>query len=135
MPEIPHVDAKFGGEGGLSVQDRLAAEADAIDKNPDAPITDRSTVTRGHGRSRVLQIRLNDAELAELERLAKERNLPPSTVAREAVLRLTNPTETRAVEGRRLAAELRRFVAEFMTGHTPAAEPPRARITKAKMRR
>lgn len=43
-------------------------------------------VTRGHSRGRVLQIRLNDDELAQLEELAAERELPTSTVARALLL-------------------------------------------------
>jgi len=43
-------------------------------------------VTRGHSRSRVLQIRLNSDELERLEILAEERGLPTSTVARALLL-------------------------------------------------
>jgi uncharacterized protein YbaP (TraB family) len=102
------------------LQNAMAEEADAIDQDRDAPITERSIVTRGHGRTKVLQIRLNDDELTELERLAATRGLPPSTVAREAILRLLNPEASRRIEGRRLAAELRRFVDDFMTDDAPA---------------
>jgi hypothetical protein len=65
----------------------LAEEAETVEANPEAPMTDVTTVTRGHGRSRTLQIRLNPEELEELERVAASRGLPTSTVAREAILR------------------------------------------------
>lgn len=66
----------------------LAEEADAIDANRDAAIAEATSVSRGHGRSKTLQIRLNPEEFEELEREAAGRGLPTSTVAREAILRL-----------------------------------------------
>lgn len=113
MTKKGRADVSFATEGDLAA--RLAEESDAIEANPDAPITDRTTVTRGHGRTKVLQIRLNDTELAELERISATRGLPPSTVAREAILRLIDPEQTRQIEGKRLAEEIRRFVGEFMS--------------------
>ncbi|ASR85781.1 hypothetical protein SEA_EDUGATOR_84 [Mycobacterium phage Edugator] len=70
-------------------------------------------VTRGGPRSRVLQIRLNDDELAELERQAAARDLPASTVAREILLRTLFPRPAADVvffRGEDAAEALQRFV-------------------------
>lgn len=88
----------------------LEEEAASIDADRDAPITDVTTVTRGHGRSKTLQIRLNPEELEELERIAASRGLPTSTVAREAILRLIRPVEARAAAASRLVDEFARYV-------------------------
>lgn len=61
-----------------------AAEADQADK----PIPPHVTITRGNPRSKVLQVRLNPEELESLERIARSRDLPVSTIAREQLLRL-----------------------------------------------
>jgi len=68
----------------------LAAESQAAEdaEARDGQLRDLSEVrvTRGHSRSRVLQIRLNSDELERLENLAEERGLPTSTVARALLL-------------------------------------------------
>lgn len=123
--DTPHVAANPTGEGTLtaSVEARLAEESDAIEaaeaERPDTPLPAHVKVTRGHSRSKVLQIRLNADELAELERVASTRGLPPSTVAREAILRSLFPDDARQIEGKRLAEEVRRFVADFMVNPEP----------------
>jgi len=61
-----------------------AAEADQADK----PIPAHVKITRGNPRSKVLQVRLNPEELESLERIARVRELPVSTIAREQLLRL-----------------------------------------------
>jgi uncharacterized protein YbaP (TraB family) len=91
----------------------LEEEAEVIDADRDAPITDARTVTRGHGRSKTLQIRLNPEELEELERVAASRGLPTSTVAREAILRLVRPAEARSADRRRIADQLVRYLDNF----------------------
>ena len=60
------------------------AEVDQVDK----PIPPHVRVTRGNPRSKVLQVRLNPEELESLERIARRRELPVSTIAREQLLRL-----------------------------------------------
>jgi|SRR5271157_3170617 len=99
----------------------LEEEAEAIDADRDAPITDATTVTRGHGRSKTLQIRLNPEELEELERVAASRGLPTSTVAREAVLRLVRPAEARSADRRRIADQLVRYLDSFTNADTAVA--------------
>lgn len=91
----------------------LAEEADAIDANRDAAITEATTVSRGHGRSKTLQIRLNPEELEELERVAAGRGLPTSTVAREAILRLIRPAAARSAAARRLIEDFVRYLDTF----------------------
>lgn len=94
----------------------LAEEADAIDANRDAAITEAATVSRGHGRSKTLQVRLNPEELEELERVAASRGLPTSTVAREAILRLIRPAATRSAAARRLIEDFARYLDSFEGG-------------------
>ncbi|ODR03271.1 hypothetical protein BHQ15_17865 [Mycolicibacillus koreensis] len=97
----------------------LKEEAAASEKNRDAPIPEGATVTRGNGRSKVLQIRLNPDELEELERVAASRGLPPSTLAREAILRFIRPGEAQTESRRRLVDEFTRYL--DATAHTDAA--------------
>ena len=88
----------------------LEEEAEVIDTDRDAPITESTTVTRGHGRSKTLQIRLNPEEMEELERIAATRGLPTSTVAREAILRLIRPAKAQTAARQRLVDEIARYV-------------------------
>ena len=70
----------------MSISDLIAAEVDAVERNPDAAIRPGSKVTRGHERARTLQVRLNVEELDALSRLAEQRGLPVSTLARDLLL-------------------------------------------------
>jgi hypothetical protein len=88
----------------------LAEESEAIDADRDAPITEATTVTRGHGRSKTLQIRLNPEELEELEHVAASRGLPTSTVAREAIVHLIRPAAARSSAARRLVDDFARYL-------------------------
>jgi uncharacterized protein YegP (UPF0339 family) len=85
-------------------------EVAAIEADRDAPIPDSANVSRGHGRSKTLQVRLNPDEFAELERLAANRGLPTSTVAREAIIRLIRPDVARTVAASRLVDEFARYI-------------------------
>lgn len=67
-------------------RDLIAAEAEASEQNKDAPIRPGTKVTRGHGRSRTLQVRLNEEELQALTALAERRGVPASTLARDLLL-------------------------------------------------
>lgn len=76
-----------------SFEDRLArvgAEAEAGESDQSArPLPDHVKVSRpGRARSRVLQVRLNPDEMEAVERIAAQRDLPPSTVARDWLLRM-----------------------------------------------
>lgn len=76
------------------LEDLLEAEAKAAEgaeADQESPIPGDVKITRGHDRSRTLQIRRNDAELAELTALAQDRGLPVSTVARQLLLQSLAP--------------------------------------------
>src|SRR5659263_193151 len=70
----------------MSISDLIATEADAVERNPDAPIKRGSRVTRGHNRAKTLQVRLNADELDALVALAEQRGIPASTLARDLLL-------------------------------------------------
>jgi hypothetical protein len=74
------------------IADRLARIGDEAEAGEEDQVTEpipaHVKVTRGNARSKVLQVRLNPDEYAAIERIAKGRRLPPSTVAREALLKL-----------------------------------------------
>jgi hypothetical protein len=97
------------------VKDDVAAiiedEVAAIEADRNAPIGDSARISRGNGRSKVLQVRLNPDELAELERVAAQRGLPTSTVAREAIIRLIRPEVARTAAANRLIDDFARYVA------------------------
>lgn len=82
----------------------LADEAEAAERAEERgeQLRDLSEVkvTRGHARARVLQIRLNADKLAQLEKVAAERGLPTSTVARALLLQSlsANPEGDSTVE-------------------------------------
>jgi hypothetical protein len=67
-------------------QEAAAAEDAELMEDDHAPLPEGTRVTRGHNRSKTLQIRLNGDEYGALELLAKNRDLPVSTVARALIL-------------------------------------------------
>jgi hypothetical protein len=82
---------QHGVRHGILAADKLAAiaaEAEAAETDQtDRPIPAHVTVGRpNRARSRVLQVRLNPDEFEAIERIAADRGLPPSTVARERLL-------------------------------------------------
>jgi hypothetical protein len=105
-----------------NIKDLISREAEAAEiAETDSEIAEHdllpagTKVTRGHNRSRTLQIRLNGDEYEELERLAKERELPVSTVARGLLLASIAPSYSVADALSRLEAALisvRRLVDE-----------------------
>lgn len=73
------------------VRDLIAAEvaaAEAASDRPDTPLPEHVRVTRGHDRSRVLQVRLSEAEYEALAQRADEHQVPASTFARAVILRV-----------------------------------------------
>ncbi len=70
----------------MSISDLIATEVDAAERNPDAPMKPGSKVTRGHQRAKTLQVRLKVEEFDALTRLAEQRGLPVSTLARDLLL-------------------------------------------------
>ena len=68
------------------IDELLRSESDAIEANPDAPLTSETKVTRGHDRVKKLQIRLSEEEYRQVERAAEARGIPASTMARSLLL-------------------------------------------------
>jgi len=68
--------------------DSIAEEAENAPEEDDGlPLPEHVTVSRpGHARSKVLQVRLNPDEYEAVERIARRRGLPASTVARAWLL-------------------------------------------------
>lgn len=113
------------------VKDLISREAEVAETaEADSEISDHDVlpagtkVTRGHDRSRTLQIRLNGEEWDELERLAKARELPVSTVARGLLLASTARSHSMPDALSRLGtalAEIRRLVAEQPRTRVPSS--------------
>jgi hypothetical protein len=73
---------------------RLALESDETINDPmPNPLPAGVTVIRGGQRTRTLQVRMSDAEYAELEAFANRRQLPPSTAARSILLAVMKPSQ------------------------------------------
>lgn len=68
------------------IQSEVAA-AEAAEADTDANVPSSVRATRGHGRSKVLQVRLNEDELRLIEKLAEEQRIPASTFARAVLLK------------------------------------------------
>ncbi len=78
-------------------------EGDDMSELPDEEVTDAPT---GDACSTTLQVLLHVDELDELERIATDRGVSTSAVAREAILRLVRAEAApRSVEDRRLAQD------------------------------
>ncbi|MBF9521956.1 hypothetical protein BKG83_20885 [Mycobacteroides chelonae] len=87
----------------------LEEEGNAIEADADAPITDATKVTRGHPKTRTLQVRLSPEEYEGLEKIADERGLSVSTVAREHLQKLLLAS-TSSPAAERLIAEFGHYV-------------------------
>lgn len=88
----------------MRIDELIAAEAKASEQNKDAELKPGTKITRGHGRSKTLQMRLNDDEFAALARVAEERGVPASTLARDLLLRELSDT---SADPRSLLARIR----------------------------
>jgi hypothetical protein len=69
------------------LSDKLARIGDEAYERRDETIPVDAKVTRGHSRTRTLQVRLNEAEYTAIEAAAEAANLPPSTLVRSLILR------------------------------------------------
>lgn len=69
-----------------TLQELLDREGADSETHPDAPLRSGTTVTRGHGRSKTLQVRLNADEYDQLVAAAKAHRVPVSTFARHLLL-------------------------------------------------
>lgn len=81
----------------MNTEELITAEASASEGDPDAPIRPGTSITRGHQRTRVLQVRLNPEELDALTQAAARVGLPLSTLARDLITSglANSPTATR----------------------------------------
>lgn len=70
----------------MATDELIAAEADAAERNPDAPTRPNTKLTRGHDRSKTLQVRPNADELEALSSAAERLGVPISTLARDLLL-------------------------------------------------
>lgn len=77
----------------LAAEAKAAEAAEAAGADQDSALRTDVRITRGHSRSRTLQVRLNDDELDELTALAAQRGLPVSTVARLLLLQACAPAD------------------------------------------
>ena len=94
---------------------RLGAEAEAGEADQaDRPIPPHVKVSRpNQTRSKVLQVRLSPAEFEAIERIAQQRGLPSSTVAREQLLALFNRHESFNAHKSPVAPTLTEIVSQF----------------------
>lgn len=81
---------------GQEIEDLLSTEAKAVEEaevtsDVTAPLPSHVKVSRGHPRSRNLQVRFRDEEFDELAAYAEQRGLPVSTVVRTLVLQAIAP--------------------------------------------
>lgn len=66
----------------------VAANEQADELSADAPLPENVKVTRGHDRSKVLQVRLNEDEYRMLVKMADAERLPVSTYVRAFLLQI-----------------------------------------------
>lgn len=89
------------------IEKKIAAEAAAAEQDADAPIRPGSRIRRGHARTRVLQVRLNEDEAQRLDDAAQQRGIPVSTLARTLLLKeLTASGESPRATIARIRADL-----------------------------
>lgn len=78
-----------------SVEELLEREALASESDPDAPLKPGTKVSRGHGRSKVYSVRLNEDEVERVEQMAARLGLPASTMVRSWIVeRLAADSDT-----------------------------------------
>lgn len=92
------------------ILDEEAAAAEATRDDLEVDIPSHVKISRGGPRTRVLQVRLNDDELAGLEALAEKRGLPASTVVREMILNVLQPIASQAAARQRLVGEFEDYL-------------------------
>lgn len=99
-PHLPRRDLDRRKESVMSktIDDLLAAESKAVEdseatSDPNAPLPPHVKITRGHPRTRNLQVRFRDDEFEDLTAYAEQRGLPVSTVVRALVLQAIAPAD------------------------------------------
>ncbi|HXS84396.1 MAG TPA: DUF6290 family protein [Mycobacterium sp.] len=126
-------------EQALAEEDDIEAAERSAD--PDAPLPKHVKVSRpGRARSKVLQVRLNDAEMEALEAIAEGRGLPVSTVARERLLELIEDAASHAGAAGRLGrllatAERLKVYADEVRDELPASFPSMLGLSSTRPKR
>lgn len=92
-------------EALLAAEAKAAEDAEAT-SDPDAPLPSHVKVTRGHPRTKNLQVRFRDDEFDELAAYADQRGLPVSTVVRMLVLQAITPGDDLKAALDRLESDL-----------------------------
>lgn len=78
-----------------TLPEKLARIGDEAYEHRNDPIPPGTKVTRGHDRTKTLQVRLNDDEYDRLKSMADAAELPVSTMVRSMILRQMQPTDKR----------------------------------------
>ncbi|WP_433578733.1 hypothetical protein [Nocardia brasiliensis] len=128
----------------MNIDELLQTESEAIESDPDAPITPKSKVTRGHDRVKKLQIRLNEDEYERIEQLAESQGIPASTLARSLLLaaigaETASATDPSAGDGiddvvariARMSKDIAFVQARVLTGLAQLSEDDRLKLTKS----
>jgi hypothetical protein len=89
----------------LAAEAKAAEEAEAT-ADPTALLPSHVKVTRGHPRTKNLQVRFRDDEFDELAAYAEQRGLPISTVVRMLVLQAITPGDDLKAALDRLESDL-----------------------------
>jgi len=89
---------EFMGRGAqmIDIEKKIALEGDRAEKaeltsDPNSPLPSGTKITRGHPRTKNLQVRFADSEFDLLTEYAYRQGLPVSTVVRLLVLREISP--------------------------------------------
>lgn len=95
---------------GTNIDELLESEARAVEQNKNARLKPGTKISRGHGRTKTLQVRLTEEEYARLESWAEAKNLPMSTMARSLLLsELTDDLADPSTAINRILRELERL--------------------------
>lgn len=111
------------GKSIKQILDEEAAAAEAGKDDLDVEIPPYVKTSRGGPRTRVLQVRLNDDELAALEAMADKRSLPASTVVREMILNVLHPIPAQVAARQRLVGEFETFLDRLRVNPDVEAAP------------
>ncbi|MCX6397442.1 MAG: hypothetical protein NTV23_13225 [Propionibacteriales bacterium] len=96
-----------------------AVAAEMAEADQDSAVRTDVRITRGHSRSRTLQVRLNDHELDQLTAYADQRGLPVSTVARLFLLQALSPADDLHAVFDRIERDLSNIRREALSTNAP----------------
>ncbi len=70
----------------MDIKKLILQESEASEANPDERVQRHTTIVRGHDRTKVLSVRLNDNEVSELTEQANRLGIPLSTYVRHLLV-------------------------------------------------